>query len=213
MIENDRREFQRLRLAKPILGTMDGDSALILDVGVGGAFIEHYGATEPGRRFHLSFRWYGEDVTFLCEVARTSVVRSRAGDGRSVVSHTGVRFLEGVGEASGRLQDMMATFVGRVLAGQRANAAGDRTHSGDLTDLGGARRARSRGYAKYRFDGQKWTRELTASPAQPLDGFTVAAFEDEDELQTLCLAYETADEQGRNLIRLVAELSAHSVSR
>ena len=211
MIENDRREFQRLRLTKPILGTMDGASALILDVGVGGAFIEHYGATEPGRRFHISFRWHGEDVTFLCEVARTTVVRSRAGDGRSVMSHTGVRFLEGIGEASSRLQDMMATFVGRVLAGQRANATGARNaDSIALSELGGARRTRSRGYATYRFDGETWTRELTTSPTQPPDGFTVAAFEDEDELQTLCLAYETADEQGRNLIRLVAELSAMS---
>jgi len=211
MIKNDRREFQRLRLAKPILGTMDGGSALILDVGVGGAFIEHYGATEPGSKFHLSFRWHGEEVTFLCEVTRTTVIRSPAGDGRSVVSHTGVRFLEGVGEASGRLQDMMATFVGRVLAGQRANAHGSRNaESISLSDLGGAHRARSRGFATYRFDGETWTREVTASAAQPPDGFTVAAFEDEEELQTLCLAYETADEQGRNLIRLVAELSANS---
>jgi hypothetical protein len=214
MIDNDRREFQRLRLAKPILGTMDGGSVLILDVGVGGAFIEHYGPTEPGRRFHLSFRWHGDDVTFLCEVARTTVVRSVAGDGRSVLSHTGVRFLEGIGEASGRLQDMMATFVGRVLAGQRANARGTRSaESISLAEIGGARRSRARGYATYRFDGETWTREITTSPVQPPDGFTVAAFEDEEELQTLCLAYETADEQGRNLIRLVAELSAMSGKR
>src|SRR5438477_1442086 len=42
MVANDRREFQRLRLAKPILGLLNGQNALILDVGISGAFIEHY---------------------------------------------------------------------------------------------------------------------------------------------------------------------------
>ena len=41
MVANDRREFQRLRLAKPILALMDGQSALILDIGIAGAYIEH----------------------------------------------------------------------------------------------------------------------------------------------------------------------------
>src|SRR6476661_802148 len=48
MLEHDRRRFQRLKLAKPILGLIDGQSALILDIGVGGAFVEHYGAAKVG---------------------------------------------------------------------------------------------------------------------------------------------------------------------
>ena len=39
------------------------------------------------------------------------------------------------------------------------------------------------------------------------DGFTVGDFEDQDELEQLCQTYEAADEPGRNLIRMVAELS------
>jgi len=34
MVTNDRREFQRLRLAKPILAQLDSQNALILDIGV-----------------------------------------------------------------------------------------------------------------------------------------------------------------------------------
>ena len=49
------------------------------------------------------------------------------GDGKSTVSHTGVRFVEAVGESEGRLQDLIATFVGRVLAAQKANAAEPRS--------------------------------------------------------------------------------------
>jgi len=45
---------------------------------------------------------------------------------------------------------------------------------------------------------------------QPRNGFTVGAYEDEDDLETLCRTYEAADEEGRSLIRLVAELSVNS---
>ena len=50
------------------------------------------------------------------------------------------------------------------------------------------------------------------SSHQPPDGFTVGAHEVEEELQALCQTYEVADEEGRRLIRLVAELSARAVN-
>ena len=204
----DRREFQRLRLAKPILALLDGQNALILDVGVGGVFVEHYGTYEPGERFALLFRWKSEDVEFLCEVRRSVLAR---GSGESAVSHTGARFVESIGKSEERLQDMMATFVGHVLAAQKANAGASKESDTMLAQLGGARRARTRGYMLYRYANGKWYREPTASPQQPAFGFTVAAYEDEEELETLCRAWEIADDEGRRLIRLVAELSARSV--
>lgn len=208
-----RREFQRLKLSKPILALMDGTNALVLDVGLAGAFIEHYGTVRPGQRFNLTFRWQGHDVEFVCEVARSSVVRRPGGDGRSVVSHTGVRFVGAIGDADDRLQDLIATFVGRILAAQKSNAAGDGSDSPGATilaTLGEARRMRSRGFVTYTYDGKTWVRAESESPRQPADGFTVAAHEDEQELEALCQTYENADEDGRNLIRLVAELSAVS---
>jgi hypothetical protein len=209
---SDRREFQRLRLAKPILGLLEGQNALILDVGVGGAFVEHYGTSKPGQRFHLIFRWKSEDIEFLCEVRRSAVVR---GSGETAVSQTGMRFVEAAGPSEERLQDMMATFVGRVLAAQRMNASGDAGDGSDATlaQLGAARRSRARGYLIYRFLDGKWSRNPTESPKQPENGFTIAAYEDEDELETLCRAWEIADDEGRRLIHLVAELSARSMRR
>ncbi len=217
MHSDDRREFQRLKLGKPILASMDGQSVLILDVGIAGAYLEHFGKVEAGKQFVLTFRWQGADVSHVCQVARTSVIRDPAGDGSSLVSHTGVRFIEPIDKANVRLQDMMATFVGRVLAAQRANAKGDITDSTGaviLAELGGARRSRSRGFVTYRLSGSTWTCTKTNSPDQPAtEGFTAAAFEDEEELEDLCRAYERADEEGRHLIRLIAELSAYSSRR
>lgn len=212
MIENDRRRFQRMKLARPILGALDRESALILDIGLGGAYIEHNGTRKVGDEVTLSFRWQSEEITFRCEVNRTRAVRAVAGEKERVQSQSGVTFLNPAGKSLERLQAMMATFVGRILAAQKANASADAGQNGSiLYQLGDARRSRSRGFLAYLWDGQAWTCRETQIPDQPRSGFTVAAHEDEEELETLCKAYEAADEEGRRLIRLVAELSANSV--
>ena len=214
MLPDDRRGFQRLNLTKPILATARGANALILDLGVTGALIEHYGDTVPGERLQLSFRWMGQTIEFKAEVVRSEVVRKPGGDGIHAVSHTGLKFLEPVGESAELLRDLIATFVGRVLAAQKANAAGEATSpsAGEtvLEQLGHARRARTNGYVNYRLKSGTWWRIPTQSPVQPTDGFTVAAYEDEEEVATLCTAYERADDEGRRLIRMVAELSVLS---
>lgn len=209
-MRDDRREFQRLKLSKPILGTIRSENALILDVGLAGAFLEHYGTAEPGERFTLTFRWKGADVQFVCEVARSMVVRDPGGDGKSVVSHTGVRFVEAKGDADDQLQDLITTFVGHILTAQKANASGELGESAGATilaRLGEARRMRSRGYVSYHLKGGTWWKAPTESAKQPPDGFTVCAHEDDDDLDALCRTYEAADEEGRHMIRLVAELS------
>jgi hypothetical protein len=210
MVANDRREFQRLRLAKPILALLDGQNALILDIGISGAFVEHYGEAKSGDRFMLLFRWKGTDVDFVCEVAHTDVVRKTA---NSEISHTGLRFVESNPDSEKRLNDMVATFVGKVLAAQKANAGATEPSDNALVDLGGARRSRTRGYLTYRLLNGSWSREMTESADQPDDGFTVAGYEDDEELESLCRAYESADEEGRRLIQLVAELSARTVKK
>src|SRR6266550_2317598 len=198
MVGSDRRVFQRLRLAKPILALLDGQNALILDIGVSGALVEHYGETKGGDRFTLLFRWKGTDVEFVAEVARTVIVRKTE---NAPVSHTGLRFVQAMGEAEKRLNDMVATFVGKVLAAQKANAGATRPSDSALIDLGGARRSRTRGFLTYRFHNGSWSRALTESPAQPNNGFTVAGYEEDEELESLCRAYEIADEEGRRLIQ------------
>jgi hypothetical protein len=212
MTSNDRREFQRLQLAKPILASFGAGTALILDVGLGGALVEHHGRLERGQQIRLKFRWKGADVEFVCEVLRSRVVREHPAM-QSVTSHTGVRFIEAAGRADEHLIDMMATFVGKVLAAQRANARGVGGGPDALTlaQLGAARRARSEGWLTYRLNHEAWHITPSSSPLQPEDGFTVAAYEDEDELHLLCATYEAADEEGRRLIRLVAELSAKNI--
>ncbi|HVG24026.1 MAG TPA: PilZ domain-containing protein [Thermoanaerobaculia bacterium] len=214
-MHEDRRQFQRLRLARPILASMDQENALILDIGMAGAFLEHYGTVDPGHRFRLSFRWQSESVEFECEVVRTTVVREPGGDGLHPVSHSGVHFVEAIGDSEHRLEELMEDFVRRIIDAQRANAAGDTGHATSamvLAGLGGALRKRARGYVSYRLKDGKWWRVPTESPRQPEEGFTVAAWEDESQVDTLCRTYETADAEGRQLIRVLAELSVRHAS-
>jgi len=211
MLTHDRRIFQRLRLAKPILGFVDGKNALVLDLGVAGAFIEHYGITTPNTRCRLQFRWRNDDIDLVCEVARTEVV-GRSGE--NALSHTGVRFIEAVGDSEALLHDLMATVVGTLLAAQKANANGLASTDSHptLMEVGGARRKRARGLMSYRLrPNGTWQRAATTDATQPADGFTVAAYEDEDDLDVLCRAYEIAGEEERRLIRLVSELSVRTV--
>ena len=186
------------------------DNALILDIGMAGAFLEHYGTSQTGDRFRLTFRWQGEPIEFECEVVRTNVVRDPGGNGIQPVSHSGVHFVAPVGDAEERLEALMANFVRKILDAQRANAAGEEGHATSaviLEGLGGARRKRTRGFVSYRLRDGKWWRVPSESSRQPEEGFTVAAWEDEAELDLLCRTYEAADDDGRQLIRLLAELS------
>ncbi len=202
-----------MKLGKPLLAMMDGQSALILDVGLEGAFLEHYGAAMTGDRFTLSFRWKGAEIKFGCEVRRTNIIRAAEGS-QATVSHSGVHFIETFGDSAAQLQDMIGTFVGRVLAAQKANATPEAGTSGAmLFQMGDARRARGRGYLAYLFDGKAWMIRRTQLGEQPRNGFTVAGYEDEEELETLCRAYEVADAEGRDLIRLVAKLSVNSTKK
>ena len=111
-----------------------------------------------------------------------------------------------------RLRQMLADHVNRILRAQQANAMGNRDANvidGDstITSLGAARRAAASGFSVFRLGPEGWTKRPALLPDQPPDGFTVFAYEDDEHLAGLCRAYEQADDQGRKLIRLMAELS------
>ena len=211
MAEQERREFQRLKLAKPLLASLDGHSALILDIGVGGAFVEHRGRAVSGLNVKLGFKWQGADIFFKATVVRSTLLRDQGSEGP--VSQSALDFTEGIGDAQERLDHMMTTFIGQLLEAHRANATAGGGAAAILTQIGAARRTRSQGLVAYHWDGKTWTKQSTINPKQPPDGFTVAAYEDEEELATLCETYETSDDEGRQLIRLVAELSVRSASK
>jgi hypothetical protein len=216
----ERRASQRLQLAEPIPAKLNDLDALLLDIGVAGALVEHGGSVVVGSDSNLRFDGPDGDIEFICEVVRSTspqplpagVIPFPGAEVEERKYQSGLRFLQALGDSAERLRRMLAEHVDKILRAQQANAMGNREQNvidGDstITSLGAARRASESGFLVFRYGEDGWKKTFALLPDQPLDGFTVGAFEDERHLDGLCRAYEDADEQGRRLIRMMAELS------
>ncbi len=211
-LPDERRNFQRLHLAKPIHGRLGLEDVLILDIGVLGTLVEHQVPIEAGEPATLTFRWEDESLQLECEAVRSTIERSMSDGVARMVYHTGLRFLEAVGNSDERLRAMISSFVHRILRAQVANAEGDREGNRieddqTLTGVEAARRARLEGYLNCRYENGHWKKVHALLPDQPREGFTVAGYEVPEEVDRLCRAYEQTDSEGRKLIRLIAELT------
>lgn len=204
----ERRRFQRLDLTTPVPASFDGAEVELIEIGLVGALIRHAGPIEVGRSGHLRFPWEGTELSFECRVVRTEPPDDHAGEW----FRSGLEVLAGLGTSSQRLRELIADHVARVVAAQEANALGLRElnridHDHTLTALGSARRANESGFISWRLRETGWKRIPSLLPDQPADGFTVAAWEEDEQIAHLRKAYEEADDEGRQFLRMLAELS------
>jgi hypothetical protein len=193
----ERREFQRLHLTRPADGWFGDYVVRILDVSASGALIEHEDEIPNGARALLRFYWRGTEVEIMSETVR--------GDD----DHSGLTFVE----TSELLLDLIAHSAKEVLLAQEANAKGLREEnviSGDetLTAASAGARGMMKGFTVWTLtDSGEWKKTSSLIADQPEDGFTVAAGESAEQVLMLKRSYETSDEEGRRMIRLLAELS------
>jgi hypothetical protein len=209
--QSERREFQRLRLDRPVVGRFGASNILILNIGVGGALLEHHALIEVGEKRRLLFQWNEKAIVLEAEVVRSTVERfAGSGEKKTPVYNSGIRFVEAIGESDQLLRQMIGFYLTRALEIQKANARGQAFDESAFPDqansrLMGIRADGSRGYITCRLDGGRWQRTPTLRSVQPANGFTVSATEQDIDL--LCSSYEEANDEGRNLIRMLAELS------
>lgn len=194
-MDDERRQFQRLNLTSPLDGWFGDYAVQLLDVSANGALVEHDDDIAGGARGLLRFFFRREEVELLAETVRRD-------DGRA-----GLHFLE----ISETLNKLLAESAVELLIAQEANASGQRERNvinGDetLTAASGAFRIPA-GYVSWTLDAGGWTRRHSLLAGQPANGFTVAAQEDETQVELLCRTYAAGDEEARRLTRLLAELS------
>ena len=227
-----KRKVERIRLAAPIIGRVGNMNAALVDVSLLGCRLEHHLPLTVGNPVKLFFNWEHEELELECVVARCTLTRFASGgtDGLSIYN-SGLRFTDARGESPRALRRLLATHIAQALEEQKANARGDIpkfiekmaifTRDGFLTldpnaiaeMLGGStslpalRIAREKGYVNYSMENGSWRRRRTHEPDQPDEGFTVWAYEDEEQLEKLCSAYAKSDSDMRALIRGLAELS------
>jgi hypothetical protein len=201
---DERREFQRLTLDPSLPGTLGSKSLSIVEIGVLGARVRH---TEPldMQYAELHFSVGGHEIVLKSEVIRT-FPGGTAGDLES-----GVRFLAAVGDSGDRLRDMLGDLVTRELDRRRTSPGGTPVPKPGSVDGDKTVRGKDAAFLCYRFEKGHWSKRPVFLPEQPSNGFTVARSSDETEIQRLCQVYEAADDEGRRLIRLFAELGISDV--
>ncbi|HUP64547.1 MAG TPA: PilZ domain-containing protein [Thermoanaerobaculia bacterium] len=206
---DERRKFQRLELASPLAGRFDEMAIRLFDISLSGAFIEHGAPIEMGATGILEFEWKGSALRFECRVVRSG---QRTADGNVSMLFSGLDVTSALGDSDVRLREMIAENITRIMAAREANAYGLREMNrldGDrtLTALGSVRRALQEGFVNCRLVDGVWKDSVALLPDQPRDGFAVAAWEAEDQVGRLKEAYEKADDEGRDFLRMLAELS------
>ena len=192
-----------LRLAKPIPAKLGGEAVQVLDLGPSRALLSGRCSHEPGTEHELSFVERGIGVRVRC------VVTGTADHEATPYIDVLVRFLE----SSDGLSRFIVRYEEQIRLAEAANAAGNLAANVIdedlmLSDLGSAARSKH-AFLRYRFSAGKWSGEMTSSPDQPGDGFTISATETEDQIQLLQLAYEESGEAERGLLR---EFAAASLS-
>jgi hypothetical protein len=218
---NKKRKVERIRVGLPLRGRIGSMEVILLDLSFMGCRIEHSTALRVGSDVHLVVTWRDRTIDFPAHVVRCQLdTRSVHSDGTTHYQ-SGLLFSGELSVAAEGLRDVIVTQVIQALEQQKANAHGEipfwlrpnwdpNSQSSDgASSLPYLKIARDRGYVCYLFEKSGWMKKRTRSAEQPQDGFTVWAYEDEEELERLTRIYEDGDPETRALIRICAELSLH----
>ena len=196
-------------LTQSISALLGARECALLTVDEAGALVEHPFRLEQ-RENRLRFEWYGEKID-LTALAGASELQEKLSDREQrLIYHTPFTFAT----RSDALRRALLVHAARIEQAREANSAGEPDTSTDsIDDVGTVLRERRLGFVSFVLRNGEWRRYDTMSPDQPLNGFTVAIYETEDQLRLLRLAYEEADPEGRALLRQFAAESIASTIR
>lgn len=190
----ERREYQRLNLTKP-LDAWFGDFAVqLIEVSARGASMLHEDELPVGARALLRFLWRGEAIEITAEIARTAAQRSA------------LLLIED----SDRLRVLIMESAAELLRAREANASGDRNRNlvGDETLTAASQGAGlGRTFLAYELADGKWKCRVVLVPDQPENGFTVMAGESDEQIALLQRTFESGGEEARSMTRMIAGLS------
>lgn len=203
----DRRQYQRINLTQP-MGCMVGDvKAYILDVSVTGVRVVHQNPLAAGSDLRLEFQWQGRPLKFICEIIGTEQSERQTRYGKQTLYHTGLTFVRDLGDSTSVLRQMIGHYVELALDEQLSNARGIPARAATSYQAG----KKVSGYVELvlKPDGT-WSRTPVKTPSQPRNGFTISNEESEEQIAMLCASYAEGDQETRQLIQQMAQLSISS---
>ncbi len=200
--DHERRKYGRIELDEPLPGAMGDAAVTVVELSVGGFRVAHETRFQPGESRELQFTWSGRPLHFACRIIRSTLFRIAVSAGQRSIFHSGTEIREAFNDSEHILREMIAQRVMRALEEQKANARGLPPAEAWVREDPKADRFR-----RYELADGVWRKMETRDPKQPPIGFTVALSVDPRNADLLCRTYESANEEGRRLTRMLAELS------
>ena len=197
-----KREFERVHFEHPIPARLSGQPVALLDLAIGGGRLLGTMRVPPASNHDLEINWDGETIRLKCSVTRCVIQAFAVKKEEKSTYEIGVRIVETVGDADRKLHHMIAEFVLKAIEEQRANWNGV-PPTGPYVHIEG----KGGRYRRCQYFNGDWQISETTQPEQPLNGFTVSADVSPRYLKMLCQTWEKADNEGKRLTRILAELS------
>ena len=197
-----KRQFERVHFEHPIPGRLEEQPVRVLDLAIGGARVESGSRVKPGLTQELRIDWDGRSIRLNCLVTRCKLKTFAKGSQEKSIYDLGLRIVETRGDSDQIMRELIAEYVMRSLAEQKANwegipPVGPYVHLEGKTDH----------YRRCELVDGLWQVMETRRPEQPLGGFTISADVPPHHIDLLCRTYEMTDDEGRRLLRILAELS------
>jgi hypothetical protein len=174
----------------------------VIDASVTGFRIAHDARIVPMPTRRIQVDWDGNTMEFGVVVARSMLHRLAQAAGEKTIYHSGIHILEGAGDSDRVLREMIEARVIRALDEMKANARGIPPISSFTVQV-----QKSDRFRRCEFVDGQWRKSETTDRRQPQNGFTVAADVDPRHVDMLCKLYETTNDEGRRLTKMLAELS------
>jgi len=194
-------------LVRAVSGRIGTSRVYIVDASLNGLRIAHQGTLPPiGQECVLTFEWEGHPLELQCRVTRSTLHKLAKDKNDKSIYHAGLSIEEARGDSFNALRRMVSDVVARALDEQKANARGIPAQAAQIFQTG-----KGSEFLRFEMVNGAWRRTTTTRPDQPANGFTISAAEDREHVEMLCQTFESADSEGRRLIRLLAELSISKV--
>ena len=199
----ERRRLQRVKLAEPLPGNIDGQRVFIVDVSRQGLRVAHQESLGPqGERRRIDFEWDGRRISVEGTLTYTRVQRVGVASYARSIYHSGFTIATITTPSEQTLRELISWHVERALDEQKANARGIPAVAARSFQTG-----KGTEYVRHIFTSGKWNEVHTTEPRQPVNGFTILSSESRGEVEMLRSAWEAGDRSARAMIQRMAELS------
>jgi hypothetical protein len=197
----DRRRGDRKRLDRVLPVRVGRNDGVFIDASMRGARIRHSGALRRGATVRIAFEWERQRFAATAEVLASRVVALGMRDGESATFESRLRFTAMSAESS----HLLARFLGALANDELRTWVGNLKGFGDTPPApSDPTPARAAGYLRCRRSGRGWEKKWTREAVQPRDGFLLPAGTPPAEVDALCRAWETMDDDGRQLVQRTA---------